>query len=793
MQELPLEAVSGNDRIMRLKKQVQEYERGICTERALLWTDYFKKRKNRKKPVIVQMAEALRHVLMNKSVIIYPDELIVGNYTSKRVGGIIYPESHGLVVLLDLLKFAGRAVNPLRISRKEQLKLAMIMPFWQNRFIIAKAFPNVLKRIRYSLEQLRAKDYFINEVGGIAHLTPDHAKLMALGTDAIKKEIEDLRKRNTDPEKDAFYQAALISLEALALFGERYADCAESLATAESDKARRSELLDIAAVCRNVPRHGAKNFREALQSLFFLHVAIFQESMGETICPGRIDQLLYPYYRHDREAERITPEQARELLAAFSIKLCETIPVFSQNLTRVFEGMPSWQVVTIGGMDRNGNDATNELSYMLIDIANELRMRQPNFHARLHEGTPGEFKKLIYGVLAGGSNTPSLFNDDVIIPTMTGVGYDIHDARDYVAIGCVEPTAPGKTLGSTDAAMVNVPLAMELALNQGRCFGSFLRIGAKTIPVEQMQRMDDVTAAFVTQLNHMVERVIKDLQCIELAHARYRPIPLTSTFIDGCLASGACATKGAAHYNYSGIQGVGIATAGDSLCSIEWLVFQEKKISLPRLRDILTARNADPYWFNIMRRVPKFGNNDDRADFWTKFVVDEYAKAIHNSGKNTRGGQYIAGIYSNTAHMHFGRMTGALPCGRLRGETFPSGMAPQNGMDKSGPTALINSMNKIDYKQIANGINFNLKLDANTLRDEQGRGLMNSLLDVYFQRGGMQVQLNVLDAAALREAKENPDKYPFLMVRISGYSVYFSDLSPELQDEIIARTGNKVC
>ncbi len=515
--------------------------------------------------------------------------------------------------------------------------------------------------------------------------------------------------------------------------------------------------------------------------------------MGETVCPGRVDQLLSPYYRRDLAAARITPEQARELLAAFSIKLCETIPVFSQALTRVFEGMPSWQVVTIGGMDKDGNDATNELSYMLIDIANELRMRQPNFHARLHAGSPDKFKKLIYTALAGGSNTPSLFNDDVIIPTMTGVGYDIRDARDYVAIGCVEPTAPGKTLGSTDAAMVNVPLAMELALNQGRCFGSRLRIGAKTLPVEQMQSMDDVTVAFVTQLNHMVGRMIKDLQCVELAHARYRPIPLTSTFIDGCLASGACATRGAAHYNFSGIQGVGIATAGDSLCAIERLVFQERKISLTRMRDVLAAKNTDPYWFNIMRRVPKFGNNDDRADFWTDFVVSEYAKAMRNAGKNTRGGQYIAGIYSNTAHMHFGRMTGALPCGRSRGETFPSGMAPQNGMDKSGPTALINSMNKIDYKKIANGINFNLKLETNTLRDEKGRSLMNSLLDVYFKRGGMQVQLNVLDASALREAKEHPDKYPFLMVRISGYSVYFSDLSPELQDEIIIRTSNKLC
>ena len=791
MQESAVKTVRGKDRIMRLKQKVQEYERGICTERALLWTAYFKNKANRKKPVIIQMAEALLHVLMNKSIKIYPDELLVGNYTSLRVGGIIYPELHGVPVMLDLFKYPKRAVNPLKISRSEQFKLAMTMPFWQNRFLVARAFPNLLERARYSIEQLQAKDYYIYEAGGIAHLAPDHEKLVRLGVDEIKKEIERFRAENKNPDNDSFYKAALISAEALACFGERYADCAQTLADDEKDPIRRAELLDIANVCRNVPRHGAKTFHEALQSIFFLHIAIFQESMGETICPGRIDQILYPYYQSDLKAGRITPERARELLAVFCIKLCETIPVFSQAITNLAGGMPSWQVITMGGTDRDGNDATNELSYMLVDIASELRMRQPNFHARIHKGSPEEFKKAIYTVLADGSNSPALFNDEVIVPAMTGVGYDIHDARDYVAIGCVEPTAPGKTLGSTDAAILNVPLAMELALNEGRRFGSLLRSGTQTMPLMKMQTMDDVAAAFVTQLEYLIGRLIGDLKIIERAHAEYHPTPLTSLFIEGCLDSGSCATSGGASYNFSGIQGVGISTAGDSLCAIERLVFQDRKISLVRLREILTARKPDPYWFTLMRKAPKFGNNDARADFWTKFVVDEYARILKNAGGNTRGGQYLAGIYSNTAHMHFGKMTDALPCGRLRGETFPSGMAPQNGMDRCGPTALINSMNSIDYTQIANGINFNLKLDTSSVRDEKGRTMLASLLDVYFRRGGMQVQLNVLDSAVLREAKEHPDKYPFLLVRISGYSVYFSDLSPELQDEIITRTSNK--
>lgn len=793
MQEAAVKKVGSNDRINRLKRQVQEYERGICSERALLWTSYFKDRKNRKKPVIVQMAEALRHVLLNKSVNIYPDELIVGNYTSLRVGGIIYPELHGVPVLLEIFSYSRRTVNPLRISLKDQIKLARILPFWLNRFIVTKAFPNIFDRIRFSWEQLRAKDYYIYEVSGISHLAPDHAKLIALGTDAIKKEIEEFRSNNTDPGKDAFYEAASISAEALALFGERYADCARKFADRVDDPARRQELLALEDICRHVPRHGARTFREAIQALFFLHIALFQEYIGETICPGRVDQMLYPYYQRDLEAGIITSEEARELLAAFCIKLCETIPVLSKSITNMAGGMTSWQVVTMGGTDRNGQDATNDLSYMFLSIADELRMRQPNFHARIHAETPADFMQSIFTSLAKGSSSPSLFNDEIIVPTMINAGYDPDDARDYVAIGCVEPTAPGKTIGSTDASILNVPLAIEYALNRGRRFNSMLRTGAKTAPIEEMQTMDDVTAAFTKQLEYLVGRMVSDLNAVGRAHALYHPTPLTSLFIDGCLASGICSTSGGAKYNSPGVQGVGISTAGDSLCAIERLVFQEKKITLARLRDVLSARNADPYWFALMRKAPKFGNNDESADYWTRFVVNEYARIVRAQGKNTRGGQYQAGIYSNTAHVHFGENTGGLPCGRPKGVSFPSGMAPQNGMDRSGPTALINSMNTIDYRQIANGINFNLKFEANSLRDEQGRNMLASLIDVYFKRGGMQVQFNVLDNAALLEAKKYPEKYAYLLVRVSGYSVYFSELSPALQDEIIARTSNKAC
>jgi pyruvate-formate lyase len=361
-----------------------------------------------------------------------------------------------------------------------------------------------------------------------------------------------------------------------------------------------------------------------------------------------------------------------------------------------------------------------------------------------------------------------------------------------VAIGCVEPTAPGKTLGSTDAAILNVPRAVELALNRGRRFGSAVRTGMPTPPVEKMRTMDDVAGAFTAQLEFLAGRMIGELRSIEKAHATHHPTPLTSLFIEGCLDAGTCSTGGGARYNSSGLQAVGVSTAGDSLCAIERSVFQDKKISLAQLRRVLAARSPDPYWFSILRELPTFGNDDERADYWTDFVVRAYVRTLGAAGTNTRGGKYLPGIYSNTAHVHFGKHTGALPCGRMRGEAFPSGMAPQNGMDRRGPTALINSMNRIDYTPIANGVNFNLKFDAHTLRDEAGIAAFGALVAVYFKRGGMQVQLNVLDASVLREAKEHPDRHPYLLVRVSGYSAYFSELSPAVQDELIARTCNAV-
>ena len=778
-------------RVQNLKKAVQAEEYAVCIERAMLWTQFSKNKNNKAKSRPVFIAEATRHVLRNKTVKIYPDELIVGNFTAHRVGGIIYPELGGLAPMIEIFKIPTRRVNPLNIKFLDRIKLASTIPYWFTRNPVVLAFDNNEDRARFAKEQGEALQYQLYEAGGIAHLAPGYEKIIRLGAEGIIAEVEAFEAQTTDPEKLEFYRGVKISMEALGEFGDRYAAEATRVASDERDPVRRQELEKIAEVCTRVPRHGASSFYEAVQCMTLVHIAIFQETGGETTCPGRIDQFLNPYYEQDLADGVITREEAKKLLGAFCVKLCETIPVWSETTGAMLGGMTSWEVVTIGGQDSEGNDATNELSFILLELADELRMRQPNFHVRIHENTPKAFYDEVIRVNFGPGSAPAMYNDETIIESMMNVGYSLEDARDYVAIGCVEPTAPGKTLGSTDAGMYNMVLALEMALNEGCQIGSGKLIGAQTPPVSSMTCMQDVLDDYDVQTKHQLAKLRRDLQAIERFHAKHHPTPLTSATLEGCLEQGVCSTQGGAKYNFPGIQGTGMAVVADSLRAIESAVFEDKWLTLEELVAHLKDNLSDEVVRTRLERIDKFGNDIPKADAWMKWVGDHYSDSIHALGKNTRGGQYLAGVYSNTSHTHFGSLTGATPNGRRAGETFASGFAPENGADKRGTTALLNSMNRIDYKKFANGINFNIKLDASSYDCEEGRDALASLYKVYFKRHGMQVQANMLDPKILIEARDNPELHPNLLIRVSGYSAYFNDLSPEMQDEVISRSSNR--
>lgn len=353
--------------------------------------------------------------------------------------------------------------------------------------------------------------------------------------------------------------------------------------------------------------------------------------------------------------------------------------------------------------------------------------------------------------------------------------------------GCVEPVAPGKTFGSTDAALFNLPIVLELALNQGRRFGARLRTGVRTPSAAHLHSMADVTAAFEAQLSFQIARLIRDMQAVEVAHRKLHPTPLTSMLLAGCVERGVCSTAGGALYNGSGVQCVGPSDTGDSLYAIARAVFEERRLTLPALVDQLRRDFPDADVLGHLRRLGKFGNDEPDVDAWTLYAVGTFTRLLEGY-RNTRGGPYTAGLYSMTTHQYFGSRTAASANGRHRGESFASGIAPGNGMDRRGPTALFNSLNRFDFTRIRNGINLNARFDFGTLRGKTGRAAFAHLLATYFRRGGMQIQTNVLDPAVLLEARDHPDRFPNLLVRISGYCAYFNDLTPEMKDEIIRRS-----
>ncbi|HHQ47418.1 MAG TPA: glycyl-radical enzyme activating protein, partial [Acidobacteria bacterium] len=570
------------ERVWRLRAEVQRQRPEVCSERAELVTKFFRERENRRGPVIVRQAEALRFILANRSARIWEDELLVGSFSSKRVGGSIFPELHGVAMLEDLFRFDSREVNPLRIGPRERRVLALrVMPFWLTRYMAQRAF-GFPRSLAFVKDQLTARRYLINESGGIAHLVPDYARLLAEGTEGIAAEARERAATATEAGRRQFWEAVEIVCRGLEEMAARYAELAREMAGTEDDPRRRGELERIAAVCERVPRHPARGLHEAFQSLLFAQIALNQESLDNAICPGRLDQILAPYWEADRAAGRLDETGLRELVGCFTVKMSEIVPVFSRRLTRFHGGMFNGQTVVVGGTDREGADATNELTWAFLDAMDELRMRQPNYHARLHPDSPPAYVERVAAILRGGSAAPSLMNDAAVVPMLVSRGTSLEDARDYSPVGCIEPVACAASFASTDAALLNLALPLEWTLGVRRG-------GAPGPRAAEIGTFEELMEAYGRQLDFLVDQLIADLQVIERANAQYHPTPLTSMLLRGCMESGVDSTAGGAVYNSSGVQGVGVPDVADSLAAVDEVVLRRRLATMEELRRALRA------------------------------------------------------------------------------------------------------------------------------------------------------------------------------------------------------------
>ncbi|MCC6847870.1 MAG: formate acetyltransferase [Deltaproteobacteria bacterium] len=786
----PRDALVVSERLRALHEEVLHAPRRLCAERARLVTRYFRAADAHPgKPMITKKGEALAYVLRNKRVAIHPRELLVGTFTSHRVGGGLFPELHGLMMLEDLGRFRTRSTNPIEVSREEARALRReVFPYWLTRFLVLRAMP-FPQAVRFSLDQLAPTFYLINEGAGVSHFVPNYRALLERGTEAFRREAE-ARRAVAPPDSDtaAFWGAVEEVCRALEAFAAAYRGRALELAAVEPSPERRRELHEIAAVCERVPKHPAATFREGLQSILFAQIALNLESLDNSVSPGRLDQILWPLYRNDLATGRLDRARAFELLGCFAVKLSELVPVFSRRITRFHGGMFNGQVVVVGGTDERGDDATNELSHLFVALMDRLRTRQPNYHARLHEGSPPEFRAEVAEVLARGSASPALYNDEIVVPNLVARGIAPADARDYANVGCVEPVAAGKSFLSTDAALFNLPLCFELALNRGRRFGHWRRVGADTPPAERCASSDELFVLFLAQLRRAVTRLLREIRAIERANARFHPTPLTSMLVEGCLEAGRDATWGGARYNGSGIQGVGAGEVGDGFAAIEEVVFRRKAATLAEV--VAACRrnfSGDDALRARLRNAPKYGNDDRAADGFVARVMEAFAQTLAGH-TNARGGEYAAGFYSVTAHQAFGALVGALPSGRSKGRPFASGISPASGMDRKGPTAMLQSVASLPLRVAKNGANLNLMLPPWTLSGGEGPARLQALVAGGFRAGVMQLQVNVIDRDLLIEARDHPGRHPGLLVRVSGYSAYFDDLSPEMKQELIERT-----
>lgn len=749
----------------------------------------------------ILFASALKHILENMELKIYDDELIVGNPSSMRVGAPIHPDLGGIMMMPELEELDTRAQNPMGITKEQKSVLYDdIFPYWFSRSTLAGTtvysknpdLANVL---------LDGRHFVLTQFAGISHVTPDYPSVLKKGFNGIKSEIQaakteieknlkkaDSQKTNYEiSEKIKFYDSTLITCDAAITYAKRWKAHLEEKAAEESDENRKKEILNIAEMFSRIPAEPAETLHEALQSLFITHAMLHYESFQHGISFGRMDQFLHEYYENDIKAGRLDEKDAIELIGCFIVKAGELLPLFFEIATEYFSGLSSASGITLGGADSSGKSAINELSYLFLLAYDQVRLRQPNFHVRVSKDSPAEYLAFCCDILKKGGGIPAFFNDEKISAALGRVGISREDAVDYSIVGCVEWGIPGKSFPAAGAIFINMTMALHLALHNGRIDGE--QFGPMTGDVETLNSMEAIIAAFRAQLEYLIEMAIEGNNAIETAHKYHRPTPMLSSIVEGCISKGMDVNIGGAKYNSTGCQGVGLADVADSLAAIEYMVFKENKVSLKEFVRIIDDNfTASPQIReNILSRAPRYCRDSSDADAYISKISGLHQEIVCKY-ENPRGGSYFPGFWSMTTHQGFGARMPALPSGRLKGESLANGASPCNGVDSLGPTAALASASRLDGSRIANGFAFNQKLNALNLRGEKGNSLITGLIKGYFDMGGMQVQFNMMDPETLQDARKHPEKYRDLVVRVSGYSAYFNDLTPEMKDELISRT-----
>jgi len=778
------------ERILKMKDKVVMQPREICIERAKLITDSYKNTKG-EYPVI-RFAKALDHILTNMSIRIWEDEFIVGNRCSKFVGTPLYPEIRVDFIEQDVDTYDKRPAQKSFIENEDKRILKeIIIPYWKNEEYTLKE--QFMKNLEPKVKQIMDTLVFLVETeltNGIGHFFPGHENILKFGLNGLiikaKSKIKDFLNDN---QKMNFLQSVIIVCNAAKTFIKRFSSLAIKISEKETNSKRKKELLEISEICSNISENAPKNFKEALQLLYFNHLICGLEDGGYAVSIGRLDQLLYPFYMNDQNEGIITKEEVQFLIECFFLKLTTLWNYVFYLAINAGEGPPITENVTIGGLDRQGNDATNDLSYIILNAYSRLQTVQPTFSIRIHENTPVEFLAKVAKSVKLGTSI-ALFNDDVMIQGLVKRGFNLEDAREYAPIGCVEPQHPSKSFGSTNACQLNIVKCLELALTNGSDMFIRRQIGIKND--KQITSYKDLWDSLLKQMKFFIKYMVLTMNTLDKTIAEINPQPYLSSTVDNCINRGLDVTNGGAIYNFTGPQLIGLATVVDSLAVIKKFVFEDKIIPfedivtmlMKNYRGIYLEKKGSEWRELFINKVPKFGNDDDYVDQIALDIVREYCNEI-SKYKNFRGGIFNPGVYSTSFHIAFGSWTAASADGRKSRDAISNGVGPTHGRDKKGPTAILNSVKKLNNELITNGTSLLLDFHPNSLKEE----VFIPLIKSYFKpKGGYHIQFNVIGKDTLYKAQQNPDDYRGLVVRIAGYSVLFTELTKAAQNDIIART-----
>lgn len=785
----------GNEYVERIRRMRNRLvtKAAVDVERGVFMTKSYQETEGRE-PAYRQ-AKALEMNLLNKSIAIFEDELLVGRMTMKYRGGNIIPELSSQFLEDEMDELSTRPQDTFEpISEEDKQTIRDFLPYWNDR--------NLISMWKAKIPEDKLKYLETGSIGGavyalnghyLKHSCVDYVKVLNIGLEGVKQEVlhelEQIDISNPDDfEKMQYLKAMIISLDATMAYADRYSRLAAEMAASCADPKRRAELELISEVCAQVPAKPARTFHEALQSMLMIWICMNIEGCGYGMTlGGRLDQWLYPYYKKEKEAGTLTDEYAKMLISMFYIKANEIVIITDRITSGFFTGLPQTVNINLGGVDEDGRDAVNELSYLCLDADIEVGLPSNDLVVRISKKSPEKFVRKAVELAITLRGKLKFMSDEMCIQQLLHDGVDLKDARNFVITGCNNPTIPGKS-SDLPGGNINMPLLLELALNNGRQRLTGELIGVETGDPRTFTSYEQVMEAFKKQVDYFFPIAIMFRNSDRYMFAKYRPVPLESSLFEGTIQAGKDMADGSLKYSRIAISMSGTPDVGDAMAAIKKVVFEDQKCTMTELIDALDA-NWEGYegLHKLIMAAPKFGNDDDYVDSIVNEVL-MYGADVLTHMKGACGTKINCAAAAVTANVIFGYNVGALPDGRYAGEPISEGgISPHQGRNVGGPVATYNSVSKIDHVQLTNGSVLNMRFNPATLKTEASMKKFCSMLRTFLETGGFFVQFNIVDSETLRDAQKNPDKYRDLLVRVATYSAYFVELGENLQNDIINR------